>query len=246
MRLRLGPLRKRKTIMVLLSGALVAAVAIVGTATALHGHGKRPSTRAASKSAAQASDGRVRSISLQDKTVVVTGGALDVADSTRTMWYATVEGAAFGEQAAADSLTRKVTDPSGTALATETDPIQVGTPRANGPLRLSEDEIRRAEEKGAATVGAKLVAVNYVPLFGGTAEVVVQPDDLSSFLRNPTAIAAFLGLLSADNGAYLLTVVNAKQAPMLITGWTPGVGGGEGQGVAWHDPSLHALGETPA
>jgi hypothetical protein len=72
---------------------------------------------------------------------------------------------------------------------------------------------------------------------GGTAELVVQPTDPPAFFKAAgERIAELLGPLA--QGAYLVTVVNGAQEPQLILGFTPGVGGSAGEGVAWQDPSI--------
>jgi hypothetical protein len=173
--------------------------------------------------------------------VVVTGIATGPgADVTRTLWYETVRGAAYAQQINATTLTRKIVDPAGKGLASETDPVHAVAPVADAPLTLSEEDLTRAAAAAAANVGVKAVTIHYVPLFGGTDEIVVQPEDPSSFVQNGGSIAAMMGPLKDANRPYLITVVDSSQAPLLILGYTPGVGGGGGQGVGWDASSVHS------
>ena len=86
-----------------------------------------------------------------------------------------------------------------------------------------------------------VVASHYVPLLGGAADVVVQPDDPVPFAEQAgRKITTLLGPLGGEGRAYLVTVVDSARAPLLVLGWTPGVGGGLGEGVAWQAPGIRS------
>jgi hypothetical protein len=178
---------------------------------------------------------------VRGQSVVVTGVAAGPgADVTRALWYEGVEGAANALDAGATTLTREVTDESGNALRTQTDPVKAVSPDPHAPLTLSGAEITRGTQQRAASLDATVVATHYVPLFGGTAEVVVQPNDPVSFAETAsTKINTVLGPLGRDNGAYLVTIVDSTQAPLLVLGWVPGVGG-TGQGMVWEAPNIRS------
>lgn len=225
--------------------ALLLAVASLGVVAAgsAMAHHKPHSPRSPVKVPAEASSPRVNSIDLRGQSVVVTGVATRPgAEVTRTLWYETVEGAGFAaEHDGATTLTRRVLDGSGKLLSSETDPVQTGDPEAHAPVRLSEADVTRGAQARAAALGVTIVATHYVPLFGGTAELVVQPSDPTSFAQTAgAATAKLLGPLAHDNGAYLITIVDATQTPLLVLGYTPGVGGGTGQGIGWQAPDVHS------
>jgi hypothetical protein len=236
--------RRTRAITLLVAGAILA-VATASTAMARHAtraHHKTLSPGRAAKLSAQSGGPRVSSIDLQGDSVVVTGVATGPGgEATRTFWYETVQGAAYAEKMGAKTLTRKVLDASGKVLSNETDPIQAGNPPAYAPLTLSGAGIARGAQQRASGLGATVVATHYVSLFGGTAELVVQPTDPASFVQSAgSKVASILGALGHENRAYLITIVDATRAPLLVLGYTPGVGGGAGQGVGWQAPGVRS------
>jgi hypothetical protein len=188
-----------------------------------------------------ATNPRVSSIDLQGDRVVVNGVATAPgADVTRTLWHASVEGAAYAKQHGATTLTRRVLNASGHVLSVETDPVHAASPAADAPLTLSESDIARGAQERAAPLHARVVAVHYLPLFGGTAELVVRPDDPASFVQTVGATATtLLGPVGRDHGPFLITVLDATGEPLFVLGYTPGVGG-DGQGIAWEAPGVHS------
>jgi hypothetical protein len=227
---------RRHVIPLLAAGAFLAAVA--GTATA------RQATRVGhkpAKAAKSATSPRVRSIALEGQSVVVTGVATGPgAEVTRTLWFEGVEGAAYAERHGATTLTRRVLNASGHLLSTETDPVHTVEPAADAPLTLSEADLAGGAQEREASLHATLVAAHYVPYFGGTAELVVEPDDPASFVQTIGRTAtALLGPVGRDHGAYLITIVDSAHDPLFVLGWTPGVGG-DGQGMAWEAPGVHS------
>ncbi|MDX6506447.1 MAG: hypothetical protein QOG06_1091 [Gaiellaceae bacterium] len=103
-------------------------------------------------------------------------------------------------------------------------------PDASQPITLSDADVARATQAGADAAGATLVAAHYVPLLGGAADVVVQPDHPVPFAEHAgQKLVTLLGPLARDGRAYLVTVVDSTQAPLLVLGWNPGVAqAGEG------------------
>jgi hypothetical protein len=175
-----------------------------------------------------------------DSTVVVIGRATPSSgDATRTLWYATLAAAAYAQDHGLSRVERIVQDTSGTTLESETDAATAGRVDPFSPPTLSSTDIQTTAEQGGRTLGASVVDVHYIPLYGGTAEIVVRPDNLSTFLASAGSNGpVFLGTLATDFRPYLLTIVNAGGAPQLILGWVPGVGGSEGQGLGWVAPGV--------
>lgn len=183
---------------------------------------------------------RKLAIASTGETVTVSGTASGPgADTTRVVWYETVEGAAQAVQSGATRLTRRVIDSAGHVLADETDPVDPSNSAANAPLTLTEEDIARVAQERASDVDARVVATRYVPLFGGAAELVVQPTNPTSFAESAGTLGANLvSQLALDHRPYLLTVVDSTETPLLVLGFTPGVGGGSGQGLAWQAPGI--------
>ena len=110
------------------------------------------------------------------------------------------------------------------------------------PVTLSEAGLDAALEKAAASAGVTLVRTYYLPLLGGTAEIVVQPEEPVEFaeVKAGTGITTLLGPLGHDERPYFVTVVNAQQEPLLMLGWTPHLEANGGQGIAWQAPGIRS------
>lgn len=109
------------------------------------------------------------------------------------------------------------------------------------PVTLGESELEAALEDSAAAAGVTLVRTHYLPLLGGTAELVVQPRDPVRFAEEAGAhLATVVGPLGHDNRPYLVTVVDAQGRALLVLGWTPDLGGGLGEGVGWQAPGIRS------
>ena len=100
-------------------------------------------------------------------------------------------------------------------------------------VTLSERELDDALTAAAHEAGIPLVRMHYLPVLGGTAELIVQPADPSAVGSKVTRL---LGPLGHDHRPYLVTVVNQDGDALLVLGWTPHLGGGIGEGVAWEAP----------
>lgn len=163
------------------------------------------------------------------------------ADSARSLWYATLASAAIAQKGGASAVSRRVVDPAGTVLAEETDAVNTGDPDAFGPLDRSAADVVQATRARAHALGARLVSAHYIRLFGGTAELVVQPNDPAAFVASAgTNVTALLGDLQTDHRPYLVTIVDGSGSPLLVLGYTPRIGGTIGQGIGWQAPETNS------
>jgi hypothetical protein len=103
------------------------------------------------------------------------------------------------------------------------------------PVTLTERELEDALAAAADEAGSTLVRTHYLPLLGGTAELVVQPSEPESASRKLTEL---LGPLGHENRPYFVTVVNGAGDALLVLGWTPHIEGAIGQGIAWEAPGF--------
>jgi hypothetical protein len=159
------------------------------------------------------------------------------ADSARSLWYATVAGAAIAQKGGASAVTRTVVDSAGAVIGDETDVINTGGPDAFAPLDRSAADVLQSVRAQAHSRGARLLSSHFIRLFGGTAELVIQPNDPAGFVASAGAnVSALLGDLQAKERPYLVTVVDSKGTPLLVLGYTPRVGGTIGQGIGWQAP----------
>lgn len=185
---------------------------------------------------------RVDSLDAVGSTAEVTGEAsTDPGDATRTLWYETVAGAALARVDGLDKVDRRVLDSSGSILDRETDPVPASADPLDpfAPPSLSSTDIESQVNEQAQSLGVKVVDVHYVGLFGGTAEIVVKPDDVTKFVGSAGSnVHTLLGPVGENGRPYLTTIVDASGAPQLILGFTPGVGGTNGQGMAWAAPGV--------
>lgn len=208
----------------------------------------RPKSRATASSPAgtassivsQIGSNRVQSISLQGSNILVTGEASDPgADTTRTLWYEAVASLAFSQDVQATTVTRDVVDAAGQMIDSEHDPL---TPAAlPSTVSMSAATLTSGLTSRAPAVDASIKALNYIPLLGGTGEVVVQPTDPSSFVKAASeSLGTLIGPMSSNNAPFLVTVIGSDQTPMLVIGHVPGLGGDAGQGVGWQAPGVQS------
>ena len=101
------------------------------------------------------------------------------------------------------------------------------------PVTLPERELEDALAAASNKASVRLVRTHYLPLLGGTAELVVQSTEPKAASQK---LGELLGPLGRDNRPYLVTVVNAAGAALLVLGWTPHLEGAVGQGLAWEAP----------
>lgn len=196
-------------------------------------------------SIAQANQGgRVRSSATADQgsRASITGSASMAsdgnADLTRTLWYEDIAASAYAQLVAVDTASRAILDDNGDVLGEEQDPLVHITQDAFAQPSETEESIAAVIEAGAKSLGVDVIDIDYVNLFGGIAEVVVEPDDVKGFVSKAGSnVPILLDRLAQDQRPYLVTVVDAEQTPQFVIGYAPGVGG-DGQGLAWVTPGL--------
>lgn len=178
---------------------------------------------------------RVSALGAVGGTATVQGAASGAGgESARSLWYQTLAGAAFAQKVGANAISRRVMDASGAVLAEETDSVGAGGPDAFAPLERSAADIAQGARARAQSLGARLVSAHFVRLFGGTAELVIQPNDPATFVASAgSSVASLLGDLGQSQRPYLVTIVDAAGRPLLVLGYTPSVGGSIGQGIGW-------------
>lgn len=187
------------------------------------------------------SGGVVSSIGMEGDTVLVSGSPHGAdPDGTRTIWYETVAGAAYAQGTPAKWLSRTVFDEKGAVIENDRDAVMNGGVDAFGPITLDEAGFVKEISSRAATLGVRVVSTTYIALFGGSGEIVIQPTDGRTFVADAAPqIGTLLGELGKSH-PYLVTVVDDQQSPLLIVGFTPNVGGDNGQGLAWLAPGLES------
>jgi hypothetical protein len=179
-------------------------------------------------------------MALHGSTASVVGTASDAgAETARTLWYEAVAGAAFAQQVQATTLTRTVVDGGGNVIDSEQDRVTPGG--LSSSLPMSAGNLTSGLADRAISVDASVGAIHYIPLIGGTAEVVIQPNNPASFVQSAGEnVGSLLGPMSANNGAYLVTVVGSNGSPLLVLGNVPAVGGDAGQGIGWQAPGVQS------
>jgi hypothetical protein len=71
----------------------------------------------------------------------------------------------------------------------------------------------------------------------GRTQIVVQPRHPVAFAEHPgRRLTTLLGSLAQGDRAYRVTVVDADGAPLLVLGWNPNAG--QGEGTAWEAPGI--------
>jgi hypothetical protein len=217
--------RSRTKLFLVLAALLVAGV---GSSAS------RPSAAADPAAAilARLGSGRITELRASGGVAVVEGRASGPADAVRTLWYANLAGAALAQQdERIGRVHREVVGAAGELLERQDDAVTSGGPDAFAPVTASVQKLRaRVEAAGARLTSAKVVA-----LYGGAVDAVVQPDDPAAFVRSA---GARIGALLGSRLPYLVTVVDRERTPLLVLGFSPGVGGGMGQGIAWVAPGV--------
>ena len=67
------------------------------------------------------------------------------------------------------------------------------------------------------------VTLHYLPGLSGAADIVVEAADPVSFATTAGGkLTTLLGPLDDNNHAYLVTMVDARAAPLFVLGWIPG------------------------
>lgn len=173
---------------------------------------------------------RVQAVDVASGIVFVTGTAsADPADQARTLWYESVAGVAEAQATSTNIVRRTAVSPGDEIVNEETD--SVSSQKVVLPDITPADVQAQLETSAAA--GLSIVDVHFIGLLGGTAEVVVRPDKIAMLEGASELTHALLGPLGDGRRPYLVTYVDGRGDPQLILGFTPGLGGDNGQGIAW-------------
>lgn len=196
----------------------------------------------ASEVLARVGSPRVTEMKMEGTTAIVIGEAsASGGEATRTLWYETVAGAAYANATGATRLTRQALRRDGTVIEQAEDAVSLTGAVGLGPATISASDIARDVRPRADDIGVSVVSTSYIGLFGGTAEIVIRPDDETAFLTTSSQRIGFLlGDLALDGRPYLVTVLGSAGDVRLVIGYTPSVGGGTGQGIAWQAPDVHS------
>ena len=113
---------------------------------------------------------------------------------------------------------------------------------APAPVTLNKDELEAALQQAAEGAGVVLVRTHYLPLLGGTAEIVVRPPEPIEFAEKGAGMTRLLGPLGDDQRPYFATVIDEQHEPLLMLGWTPHLEGkgSIGEGIAWQADDIHS------
>lgn len=84
--------------------------------------------------------------------------------------------------------------------------------------------------------------MDYLPVLGGTADVVVLPEQPRAFAEAAAVkITTLMGPLARDDRPYFVTVVDSAEKPLLVLGWGPDPRRQIiAEGVAWQAPGVHS------
>jgi hypothetical protein len=197
------------------------------------------SSDAAAKVLERLGSSRVEVLRASDNVVYIQGSASNgEADLTRTLWYESIAATAYAQLVPVNVASRTVMGEAGKVLAVEEDPVAEGSQDAFAPTSDTAAEIAAVIEAGAKSLGVDVVSVEYVGLFGGIAEIVVEPGDVKRFISEAGSnVPILLDRLAKAQRPYLVIVVDADQNPQFVVGYAPGLGG-DGQGLAWVTPGM--------
>ncbi|MDP9203294.1 MAG: hypothetical protein M3P26_15375 [Gemmatimonadota bacterium] len=218
--------------------AAMVLLAVVATSDTSSGAGSATQTSdPAAKILADIGSPRLDSLTISGTTIEVKGEASGPSsDATRTLWYEAVAAAAYAQEVPGIEVDRQVLDTSESVIAKEDDSITPDGPDAFAPLTRSDSDLQNEIGTRAQAVDSKLIDFQYIKLYGGIGEIVVQPADVVAFTAAAGEnVSALLGDLAQNQQPYLVTVVDDNLDPYLVLGYNPSVGG-TGQGVAWQAP----------
>lgn len=220
------------------AAALGGGVAISGASTARHAANGDPGQQILDRIASP----RLASIHVQPGSALVSGTATDAADAVRTLWYENLAAAALAQtDPTVAQVTRQVVDASGRLLESEDDATASSSIDAFAPTNAAPSAITNELKARSSAVGATLLGANYVALYGGAPDIVVRPQNEADFLaQSGEKVGFLLGDLAQDHHPYLVTVVDANDDPLLVLGFTPGIGGSIGQGIGWQAPTARS------
>lgn len=175
--------------------------------------------------------------------IVNTSGQASTAEgeSTRTQWFQMVAGVAQAEQTPGSTMVHRKVLNSSSTIDQDADSITSDGVIDKHVFSDSDDsltELVAHASRRATVVDATVLEVNYVPLFGGIAEYVLQPNNEKQFFSEASArVYSFLGAVE-DGDPFLVTVRNSTGVNRLIMGFVPALGSGEGLYISYVAPDL--------
>jgi hypothetical protein len=183
---------------------------------------------------------RVASVTQQGSQLIVTITGSDQASRTVASWYGDVFARAVADQVEKEGgspvLLVAQLDASGNSVTGGSErvrPILQTEPLTEGAC---------ASDGAAATANAKvkvLQADNVDVLNGGCSFVVTPTIGVAEFVKNAGQYLDPIvkAIPDSEGHPYLIQVQDDKGATQLILGWIPGIGGDNGEGIAWVPPN---------
>lgn len=230
------------------AGAITLVLLVLGggAMAALHSNSASSTDDLSSRILSSVGSTRVQSLTESDGIAKVSGTAsTQGGDAARTLWYELMAGSALAETDKLQAVASNVVDSKGGTLYSSTDDAFQAQNLSADPLSSSENtssEIEALVSKEAPGLGLEVIGVNYVALYGGTAEVVVHAKDMQAFDDSAmSALASLVRPFAQESRPYLVTFVDDQGAPQLVVGHVAGIGSETGQGVSWQAPGVNAL-----
>jgi hypothetical protein len=161
---------------------------------------------------------RLTSLSAVGDVVTAEGQASTAGgDDLRTYWFTSIGAIAHVQHLGGSLIVRRVLD--GTTLFDECEGEEpVGT-LTDPATFLSEEGMNDLARRWADEAEAIAEEVNYVPFFGGAAELVVRPNDELDFMGElDLRMYEFFRDLPQEPRPFLLTIVDSSGANRYVQG----------------------------
>jgi len=183
---------------------------------------------------------RVASVTQQGSQLNVTITSSDPASRTVASWYGDV----FA-RAVADQVEKTGGSPvlSVVQLDTSGNSVTGGSERVRPILRtepLAEGACANDGTAAAANAKVRMLQADDVDVLSGGCSFVVTPTiGVAEFVKNAGRYLDPIvkAIPDSERHPYLIRVQDDKGATQLILGWIPGIGGDNGEGIAWVQPN---------
>jgi len=217
--------------------ALVAGIAVLatvgGASTTRDARAQDVSATVASVKAALGDD-RIVTATVAGSTLSVVLNAPDSSSAALARFDGKVLARAVSIQLAADGKdainAATYTDESGTDINQATDRVSSAAPASQ--LSSNACELAAAGNKSSL---ATVAHARTVSLVGGTCLFTLRASDVVGFDADAPNVTGSIASAVPDiaNYPYLFEVVDKSGTTQMILGWIPGIGLGDGQGLAW-------------